>query len=1082
MSEVRTMRSRDLVRLCLRRKPKPGPAAAPSAPAARAPNRPATSWPVTTNASVDAAGCADHTTITTVESEDSSPPAIEEADSDPPSRRRLARHGTFAAALVLGGVALLGFSAAPAGAQEGGGDGGSSSSSSGDGGGMSSSGMSSSDGGMSSSSMSSSDGGMSSSDSSGMSSSDSSGGCCSSDSSMSSSFSSTDSSGGYGSTDSSATSSFSSSSYGSSDSSYGSTDTGVSTSESYGATTDSSYGSVSTETGYAGSPTGTTGFEGSPETGPAHAQAVNTDSSTYSGSTDSTVSAVSTDTSGTTAGISVSDSATSSFGADTVGATGFEGSSEVGPGHAAAVNANASSWSGETTSETAGETTGYAGSESGLTGFEGSPEVGPAHAEAVNTDASTWSAPVDATLYSGEISETGFTGFEGSPEVGPVHAQVVNADAPSWTGQIGETPAEAQAQAQAETVSYLTGFENSPELGPRLAQDMLAAELAGRFDASEVANRLSELGIDPNRFDPTQLRDLGLMSPTDPRYSQLVAAINTLAGQIESPLRGDDRIASPYATRAFETLDVEGTRALMGAINQLAFNRAWMGDPAPDVRTAMLDPVALGFSYATESPVAPVSVFEGLRALESRWQQHELSQLISAGFSHDPATGETTRVPGVSYDPSQLAQFANAITEFGRTHQMGIQPNASTIADPAFSGIYGLDALNTVVNPASLMFQGTEAWNGDVAMQVPEALALRALSINPDASWEYTGISPENLASVVRPTQNIIGYWGYTNPEVSQLKGLMDQYGANTVRGALVDAVVNDLSRYPTALDRYADVTRLMAQETPVSDPVRQSYVDVLGSYFMTPEGQLVGSYIDDIGQAALRQRETRYQNDAERMAQDFNRVDLMNAIRQAGMSEEAANTLRDVVTSWIATRAARFAEDSDLTRGEVETALMPSALLLDTIRQGLEDIAVPTENQQKKAEDIRYYGSLLAAGAGPAANLAGAFAKPVLSTGAGLLGSFTWAGSTYGAKDALAVSPTPFHGDDMARSVIGTLRESLANAVADREGVARPVPGEIQTTLNRAYPTVADPFGVLQGLSAQDGYLSQRRGTHWSH
>ncbi len=1096
MNEVRTMRSRDLIRVCLRRDPKPRTAAAPSTPAAaRPPIRPATGWPMTRTASLDAAGCADHTTVVTVG--DDSPPEVEEGDSDPPSpcRARAPRHGMLVAALLLGGALVMGLSASPAGAQEGGDGGGMSSSD----GGMSS-GMSSSDGGMSS--MSSTDSGMSSSFSSSDSSMSS--GCCGSDSSMSSTFSGSDTS--------------MSSTFSGSDSSMSSTFTGSGTSMSSGLGTDSSLSSTdssfSTDTSYAGSATGTTGFEGSPETGPAHAAAVGTESSTYSAPADTGVASDTGALGGTTRGTSVSDTSSeaSTYSADTTsysgsetGTTGFEGSSEVGPAHAAAVDAEA---------EAAGSI-----SDTTLTGFEGSSEVGPAHAEAVSTNADTWSAPTEATPYSGEI--TGFegspemgpdhgvtvnaaptswtgdttpTGFEGSPEVGPAHAEAVNAEAPSWTGDVTPTGFEgspevgpehaAAIDAEAEAATdqgYRTGFEGSPELGPRLAQDMLDAENFGRLDAEAARQAMTELGLDPSRFDPTQLRNL--MSPSDPAYGQLVDAINTLANDIRSPLRGDDRFAGPYATRAFETLDVEGTRALMGAINQMAYNRAWsLGPSTPDVRSTMADPMAQGFAYATESPVAPLSVFEGLRNLESRWQQHQLGQLINGGFGYDPVTGETTRDPSVSYDPTQLAQFANAITEFGRTHQLGIQPNDSTITDPAFSGLYGLDVFNPVVNPASLMYQGPEAWNGDVTMQVPEALALRALSVDPEASFQFTGLSPENLATVVRPSQDIIGYWGYANDDVSRLRGLMDQYGADVMRGALTDAVANELSRYPAALDRYADVTRLMAQDVRTSDPVRQAYADVLGAYFTTPEGQLVGSYINDIGEAAVRQRETRYATEAERMAQDFNRVDLMGAFREVAMSEDAARTIGQVMNAWTAMRAAGFLDDANLQQGEVNTALRPNALVLDTIRQGFEDIGVPTVSQKALADSIKYWGSIVAAGAGPVANAFGGAGLAVPAAGAGLFGSLTWAGSTYAAAQAEKVSPPPFHGDDLARSLALNLRQDLANAVAQRQGEAPPAPGQIQSTLDRAFPEVGDPMDAFIDLSANEGYLNARRGTHWSH
>jgi hypothetical protein len=380
------------------------------------------------------------------------------------------------------------------------------------------------------------------------------------------------------------------------------------------------------------------------------------------------------------------------------------------------------------------------------------------------------------------------------------------------------------------------------------------------------------------------------------------------------------------------------------------------------------------------------------------------------------------------------------------------------------------------------MYTGPYMWNGDVTMQVPEALALRALTVNPDASWQFTEMSPENLATVVRPAEGIRGYWGFSTDEVGQLRGLMNEYGADVMRGALIDAVGNELSRYPAALDRYADVTRLMAQDVRTSEPVRQAYVDVLGAYFTTPEGRLVGSYIDDIGKAAVTQRNTRFAAEAERMAQDFNRVDLVNAFREVGMSEQAADTLGQVMTAWTAARVAGFLDDDHLQQSEVNTALRPNALVLDTIRQGFEDIGVPTVSQQALANSIKYWGSIIAAVAGPIANFAGGLGNPVAATGAGITGSLTWAGSTYLADRVAQVTPPPVHGDDFARALTGALRESTAAQLADRRGETPPPPGDLQSALDRAFPEVGDPFDSFIDLSANEGYLNARRGTHWSH
>jgi hypothetical protein len=92
-----------------------------------------------------------------------------------------------------------------------------------------------------------------------------------------------------------------------------------------------------------------------------------------------------------------------------------------------------------------------------------------------------------------------------------------------------------------------------------------------------------------------------------------------------------------------------------------------------------------------------------------------------------------------------------------------------------------------------------------------------------------------------------------------------------------------------------------------------------------------------------------------------------------------------------------------------------------------------------------------------------------------------TWAGSTYAADQAAQVSPPAFHGDDLARSLALNLRQDLANAVAQQRGEAPPTPGQIQSTVDRAFPEVGDPMDAFIDLSANEGYLNARRGTHWS-
>jgi hypothetical protein len=186
-------------------------------------------------------------------------------------------------------------------------------------------------------------------------------------------------------------------------------------------------------------------------------------------------------------------------------------------------------------------------------------------------------------------------------------------------------------------------------------------------------------------------------------------------------------------------------------------------------------------------------------------------------------------------------------------------------------------------------------------------------------------------------------------------------------------------------------------------------------------------------------------------------------------------------MTGWTGLRTAGFLDDADLQPGEVNTALRPNALVLDTIRQGFEAIGVPEASRQALADNIKDYGSIYAAGAGPVANLLGGSGMAIPAFLSGLSGSLAWAGSTLVADRITATTPPPVHGDDFSRALAETLRTDMATTLAARRGESPPTGRQVQETLDRAYPAVGDPLDALLALSSVEGYLNQRPGTHWS-
>ncbi len=730
------------------------------------------------------------------------------------------------------------------------------------------------------------------------------------------------------------------------------------------------------------------------------------------------------------------------------------------------------------------DTGAYAGSDTGQTGFEGSPEIGPTHAEAVNDTTDTGSGDT--------------TGVGDPPGSG-----VTLADA----GDATTTATTTSAGPYAGSETGRTGFEGSPEVGPTLAWSMRNQEEYGQRDAQNLRSQLTAAGLDPDNFHPDQLNAL---NPADPRYISVFGAVYGLGYNMVNPPLGDERLSGPYATRAYETLGVEGTRAMYGAINQLAFDQNVRGaDPlGGDIRTELLDPAVQGFAAATRSPIAPTEVFDGLRQLDAGWQQHQLGQMISGGFAYDPANGQSTRVPGSAYDPTQLAQFADAIVDFGRSRPGGMV--TGQVVDPGTAGtVYDRHAFDPHARPGNAMYADPAMWDGDVAMQVPEALALRALSADPEAAWQFTGMRPENLQATLRPTSNLSAYWGYTPDQTEQLRSDMNQSAAAMVRGTLVDIPTNDPGRYPQALDRYADVVRNV-NDGYVPDPQAwgiENQLNFVGNRLgLTGPGQppnevkqevanALGVYIDDIGQSVVRQSETPYSalygpRAAEvRASEDFNRPDLVNFAQSLGTDEESARRLGLVTGGWALGNALpSVGVGAPPTSGDLTEAMRPVGLLTGAFEDGFDAIGTDAARAyQAYAQGVGTVTSVIAAGAGIGAFAIGGKIAPWISAG----GASQWAGGTiYGLATTARSPEQPMTGTHLENVMLGQLRQDLAGVVAQnnpevlgRLGLdpAAPVPAGFQSrVLAEAFPTVRDAIDGLD-RAASDKADDYGEYDHWS-
>ncbi|MGH9185149.1 MAG: hypothetical protein ACRD0U_04930, partial [Acidimicrobiales bacterium] len=510
-----------------------------------------------------------------------------------------------------------------------------------------------------------------------------------------------------------------------------------------------------------------------------------------------------------------------------------------------------------------------------------------------------------------------------------------------------------------------------------------------------------------------------------------------------------------YAVGFNDQMNEDGIRAIVGVIETFAAHQRQSPtdddgriDPAPDlgdIAERLLDPMVHGFAIASGS----VDLTEEREALlnpgddpnsDARWKQHQLAMLL---------TDE-----GHNYDSTFLADAADVILVSNK--------------DVNWINRDNMDAYDTDY-PA--MYMGPDIWEGHPELSVPQVIAMQALADNPDASWDFTGRGDEHLEVVVRPdayeiqdlpfemTSN-----GYSYDDAERLREMMEQAGADIVTAGFVDAVRDDPTRYTDALDRYADVVRIVG-DGDIPDVTKRTVANALGLY------------VNDIGEAALRQSETHYENDDAKAAEDFNRPDLVDFFEELGYDEEAAGQVGESITVWASQEAQPFVGDTHLQQGEINQAFRPVALVMGTIEDGFN----ATDDAMQHAYDGFAAGVVNGGGIVSAVGLAaipatggasllvagaGAVAGPLLEMGGDLITS---------QAEGAAID-----GDNFETIVLQQLREELAIAVASDQGLPTPHPGEYASTLDAAYPETGDPFDYVD-LRATDEQHDYDDDDHWS-
>jgi hypothetical protein len=608
-----------------------------------------------------------------------------------------------------------------------------------------------------------------------------------------------------------------------------------------------------------------------------------------------------------------------------------------------------------------------------------------------------------------------------------------------WVASVGR--AFREADLLGIPADQLDTFISKRVGEPTIAEAEQAAQ--GQQDAAALRGQLEALGIDPDGFDPAQLANL---DPEDPTYTELFDLMTRI---------GDNMWSEDYATGFYDQMNAEGIRATVGVIETFAAHQVWSpGVPVPElgnIKEQLLDPFVLGFALASGS----VDLSEEREALlnpgddvngDARWKQHQLSLLLSA--------------EGHNYDPHFLAQAADVILVSNRDVNWinsDYGPNGSPY--------------ETDYPP---LYIGPRLWDGDLELGVPQALALRALSDNTEASWQFADMGSDNLEAILRPDTYPVedlpygmSATGYEFEDAEQLKGLMEQYGADITTNAFIEAPMADPSRYDQALDNYADVVRIVG-DGDIPDVTKRTVANAFGLY------------IDDIGEETVRQSETVYDDADAREAEDFNRPDLVDFFHELAFDEEAAAEVGESFTYWAEQRSVPFLTNPQMGEAEVNELYRPVSLLMGSTQDGFdaadEAARAAREGFALGARHVAAFGvnAVIGAVAGGAAGGPGgaAVGAGIAGTsGSGLLQLTDWYGSS---APGLEVD-----GNNMEVAVVEQMREDLAVAVATEHGWPLPEPGEYGATLARAFPEMDLVGRFDENVSDKQGDYDDD--DHWS-
>jgi hypothetical protein len=356
------------------------------------------------------------------------------------------------------------------------------------------------------------------------------------------------------------------------------------------------------------------------------------------------------------------------------------------------------------------------------------------------------------------------------------------------------------------TVGKLSGGELDTILGslPEAERGRLA-QVVGRLRAEETKRALRAAGIDPDRFRP---EDLHRLDPSSEAHHHLIDVFEENARRLGDPA---------YSTGYYGSLGVEGTRAVIGALEMMQFNphhaladRGELAPPQGDRVERIIAAHAQGFAVATRSPELADDL-RGLLDTHNPWQLHQLAILASG--------------PPADYDPRFLGDAAFRIL-VTRADDNAVGSSAMASAEP-YPPLYSMQPLYS-----------------DDRLNLNEAIALHALAGSSAAAWAFawdgTAARPDALATIIR--------FRNSDGDLSGADRLVERGGAppagrwdalvEAMRRDSLTAIDNVLANAETAgAAEHGDAARVYSAAMTVvgeggaSGPAKQRVADHFGRY-----------------------------------------------------------------------------------------------------------------------------------------------------------------------------------------------------------------------------------------------------------